>query len=771
MTIDYKRILFNALRYWYIVILSFVIGIGIAYLTNRYSTRIYPVTSSIIIREYAENADAKFLYNNPLVNSYRNYFNEPYIIRSYPLITQVVEDLNFHVTVVKQGEIKGTEQYNSLPFRVKLKNKQRPTTLRLEYTGENKFICSTSDGDKVNEFRVGDSVECQGVKFIVEQNGDMSKLKGGQYMVQFRNPVDVASGYIGKLKVTWALPGSSVVNLDINGAIPQKEIDFLNKLIEYYQRYDLEKKNLAASRSLLFIDDQLKRTGDSLRSIESTLESFKRMNFVTDIEAEAKELYDQLQVLSEQRAVVVYSENYYNYLDEYLKTGKAREQVILPSSVGIVDPVLSTMVDKMTEVQRELDALTNFGANNPMVSDRGIVLMSSFKELKAQILEAVNTVRATDKIKIRGLDKQIDQIEVALRRLPGAERKLVNIQRNFELNENLFIFLQQKRAEAGISKASTTTDIQMVNPPRMAGGAITPKVQQNYLTWGGAGILLPLLIFIALELFNNKIQSKEDIEKLTTIPFIGAIGHNDSGTSLVVFEKPKSALAEAFRAIRSNLNYFTEGKDKRVFMVTSSLSGEGKTFTTINLATIFALAGKKTIIIGADLRRPKIFQDFGLGNEKGLSVYLSGMATEQEVIQHTQIDNLDLISGGPIPPNPSELIINHRMDELMKSLHEKYDFILVDTPPMTVITDSMVLAKYADYTIYILRQNYTPREVVRVADEVYAAGKIKNMSLVLNDVYRTGPGYGSGQYGYGYGYGYGYYYGNPKRKDGGYYQD
>jgi capsular exopolysaccharide synthesis family protein len=773
IALDYKRILFRALRLWYVIVISVACGLIIAKLINRYTTPIYPITSSIIIREPAENTDARFIYNNSLVNSYRNFFNEPYIIRSYPLVQSVIESLNFQVKIQKEGNFKTTEKY-TLPLEIDLIGKRQTGSITLEILKDGYIHCYGDDKQTSEKYRFGDTINCSGLLFKVRYLGDASVIEGEKYKVSVSDPMQVARNYISKLKVTWAQQGSSVVNLDINGPIPQKEIDFLNELIRHYQRYDLEKKNQAASRSLIFIEDQLKDIGDSLQYFENALESFKKQNFVTDLTLEAQTLYDELKAVGEQKSVIQFSANYYNYLDQYLREQKDYTQVILPSGIGVSDAVLNTMVTQLVTLQTELNLVPlSKDRENPMLTGKAKKLQEALQDVREQIKEAIKTLRSTDKIKIKGLNAQIARLEAKLRTLPAVQRRLVNLQRNYTFSENLYTFLQQKKAEAGISKASTTTDIIIVNTPRVAGEAITPKTFSNYIAYGAAGLFLPLLIFALIEIVNNRIQSKEDIEKITSIPFIGGIGHNPTSSNLVVYEKPKSAMAESFRALRSNLNYFTEGKDKKIFMVTSSLSGEGKSFTTINLATVFSLAGKKTIIIGADLRKPKIFDDFGLGNDKGLSVYLSGLVSLENIIQQTSIENLDIISGGPVPPNPSELLLNSRMDELIQKLKAIYDFILIDTPPLAIITDGLVLAKYADHTVFIVRQNYTPRAVLRTAGELYAQGKIRNLSLVLNDVFRTGPGYGYAGYGYRYGYGYGYGYGSRDKKGdgGGYYSE
>jgi capsular exopolysaccharide synthesis family protein len=270
-------------------------------------------------------------------------------------------------------------------------------------------------------------------------------------------------------------------------------------------------------------------------------------------------------------------------------------------------------------------------------------------------------------------------------------------------------------------------------------------------------------------MFDNRVQSKEDIEKMTSIPFIGGVGHKKADSNLAVFNEPKSALAESFRALRSNLNYFISHKDKGIFLITSSVSGEGKTFTSINLASVLSMSGRKTLIVGADMRKPKIFTDFNLSNDVGLSTYLSGLSEIDQVVQKTAFDNLEFISGGPVPPNPSELLLSSRMDEFVSAIRTRYDFVIIDTPPMAVVTDAFVMAPHADHILFLVRQNYTPKELLKTTEDYYAAGKLKNISIVLNDIYRSGPGYG---YGYSYGYGgYGYYYGGDRNKNGfGYYE-
>jgi capsular exopolysaccharide synthesis family protein len=332
----------------------------------------------------------------------------------------------------------------------------------------------------------------------------------------------------------------------------------------------------------------------------------------------------------------------------------------------------------------------------------------------------------------------------------------------------------QRRSEAAITQASNTSDIVVLNPPRV-GGAISPKVNSNYIIGFFAGVLLPFMAFVLLEFLDTRVQSKEDVERITSIPFIGGVGHKSATENLAVFSRPKSAIAESFRALRSNLNYFIGRNEKAVILVTSSISGEGKTFTSLNLASVYALSGKRTLIVGADMRKPKLFADFDLKNEAGLSNYLAGLADFNSICQRTTYENLDLISGGPVPPNPSELLLSDRMREFIDDARKVYDIVIIDTPPMAIVTDAFVLTPYADHSLFLVRQNYTPKNLMKTVEDYYSTGKLKNISIVLNDISRSGPGYGFGYgYGYAYGYGYSYEYGylyGRKKNGAGYYEE
>ncbi len=357
------------------------------------------------------------------------------------------------------------------------------------------------------------------------------------------------------------------------------------------------------------------------------------------------------------------------------------------------------------------------------------------------------------------INSKINQAESTIKALPDDQQELIKIKRKYDLSDNIYSTFLQKRSEADIVKAANLSDIHFIDPAKdIGGGLIGPKTSVNYVLALFLGILIPLLFVFAIFFINNSIQNTEDISKLTKIPLIGVVGLSKEISDLAVFDRPKSALSESFRAIRSSLQFLYKQQNvdgAKTLMITSSVSGEGKTFCSINIATVFALSEKKTVIIGLDLRKPKLFDEFNLTNDVGIVNYLIKQKSIDEIINKTQIPYLDVILSGPIPPNPSELIMSDAMGELMEELKTKYDYIILDTPPVGLVSDALELSQYCDVTLYIVRQNFSKKEMITLLNNRVKRGELDNASIILNG-FENKAKYGAG-YAYGYGYGYGPY--------------
>ncbi len=775
-TLDFKRVLARAIRFWYVVLFSFVVALVTAFYQTRYSERVYPVTSSLMIRETQETGGAELLYKNALIDPYRNYLNEPYIIRSYPLIEQVVRNLNFNVAFYREGYFMTTEAYSYMPVLAEWCNPNQIKTGQFIFTLKDETHYSLSafsdnDSNPPTVYQLNDSIQFDEyeicIKRIPERN--IRAYIGVPFLLVIQNPLAVAGSYVGRLRVDWAELGSGVVNLSLTGTNPEKDMDFLSGLVDAYRALDLKKKNEAAERTIEFIRGQLVNIKDSLRTVEFQLERFGNSSRIKDMSADAQRLLERVGEFELQKSDLLIRQNYFKYLEEYLNMNDNNlDLVILPSSVGLTDPVINSLLTTLVDLQLEIKLyLGSENGRNPLVAGK----VNRINEIKKNVLESVNTLKSTDKIKMDFLNKQVKDIEKQLSLLPASERQLIAVQRNYSLLENLYVFLMQKLSEAGISMAANTSDVIAINPP-MKGGQLSPKPIRNYSIAALLGLIFPFAIFVLIEIVDTKVQSKEDIDKVSSIPFVGGIGHKSGASNLIVSERPKSGVSESFRALRSNLNYFTGNEAKQIFMVSSSISGEGKTFTTINLATVFALSGKKTLIVGADMRRPKIFEDFKRDNATGLSTFLSGISSFDEVVQDTDIENLFFVSGGPVPPNPSELLLTDKFEQFIQKSRDRFDYVIVDTPPLALVADAFVISQFVNHSVFVLRQNYTPKEFIKSIDEYYRSGKLKNISILLNDIYKSGLGYGYGQgYAYHYGYGYGYGYASKRKNGQGYYEE
>ena len=406
-----------------------------------------------------------------------------------------------------------------------------------------------------------------------------------------------------------------------------------------------------------------------------------------------------------------------------------------------------------------------------------ILINDQINRVRNTLLENVSNLIETNKIGLDNINERMNRIEKDMQKLPFTERQLINIQRDFNINDQIYTFLLEKRAEAGISKASNTADHRILDIARPENAKmIKPKISMNYIMALALGGLIPLLLIILLEYFNIKIIARKDIEQNTNVPILGSIGHNDKESELAVFENPKSALSESFRSLRANLQYMLKGKEQKVLSITSTISGEGKTFCAVNLATIMALAGKKTLLLSLDLRRPKLHRVFNIENATGLSTYLIEQNKASEIIHSSSIENLFIANAGPIPPNPAELVGSEGMVKFMEKMKKEFDYVVIDTPPVAIVTDALLLKNQVDIYIFVIRHGYSTKNMLQLIDDLYNKKDMKNIAILVNDVhakgyygygYRYGYGY---DYGYGYGYGYGYhdkdYYQEDNEKEG-----
>ena len=477
------------------------------------------------------------------------------------------------------------------------------------------------------------------------------------------------------------------------------------------------------------------------------LEKFKTENPKIELSKKEYGAFYQIQKLEEEQAILKLNNKYYISLKDYLIKNDNIENILSPSSMGINDPLLNNLILELSRLYSEFEITSqNTKSIHPAVKS----LKNQITITKGKILENIENIIISSELSLNDIENRINEFDKLINTLPESERKLVRIQRKYNLNETTYTYLLEKRAEASIAKAGNVADNKIIDKARLSSqDPISPNSRSIYIISIFFGIIIPGIWITAKDLLNDKINSKKDVKKLCDIPILGSITHNNKGTNLVVQNHPKSAISESLRTIRTNIQYLSSDKEQKVICVSSSISGEGKSFCSMNLSSILASTNNKTVLIGADMRKPKIFDDFELNNDTGLSSYLIGVSTLKEVTQKTNDENLDIIISGPIPPNPAELLEKKIMTDLLIELKKTYKYIIIDTPPIGLVTDGQILMNKSDINLLMVRQGYTTKQMVANINEITQKNNIKNLNIILNDV----KSYNS-KYGYQYGYGY-----------------
>jgi capsular exopolysaccharide synthesis family protein len=543
----------------------------------------------------------------------------------------------------------------------------------------------------------------------------------------------------------------SIIKLSLEGTNKARIVDYLNETVKTLIRRQLDNKNLFAENTIKFIDTTLQIMEGDLKEANTDLKEFSRNKNITEIETGGLTFQSELLDLDKINDAINRKINYYNTLSAYLRSSTDYSKLPAPSVAGIDDPNVMNNVSKLIELSVRRSEMA-YSVKSELMFDNIDNEISSIKKVLLENISAAKSAIQYESSQIKG---KLNLAETRIMNLPQDKQEHTRIMRKYNLSNEIYQTYLQKRTEAQIVKAANLSDIEFIDPAKDIGaGLIGPRTSVNYVIAIFLGLLIPLLIVFIIFFINNSIQNTDDVSNLTSIPIIGIVGLKHSETNLAVYEKPKSALSESFRAIRSSLQFLYKKQNvggTKTLMLTSSVSGEGKTFCSINIATVFALSEKRTVIVGLDLRKPKIFDDFNLKNEIGAVNYLIGQQTLEEITQKTIVPFLDVITSGPIPPNPSELIMGETMKEMMEELKSKYEYIILDTPPVGLVTDAVELSQFADVTLYVMRQNFTKKDMVNLLNNRVNRGELSNVSIVLNG-YENKAKYGAG-YGYGYGYG------------------
>lgn len=773
---DFKGFLLKIASYWKWFLVSLAICFTIAYQVNIRKQKIYGMENMIAIRE---ESNPFFTSNTSLVFNWGGTSDKVQTVmttlksRSHNEI--VVAKLEYYIKYLKQGEYELLDAYGEAPFKVvidKSKGQLLGVPIKVKFLSATDYEISvpfTSETATLNNYYASTTTQ---IKVAVEENikkgktgqqltlpyldwnlqlkPDANDYIGKEYFVRFDN-FDGTVGQFQGINVEADAKAGSIIRLSMQGTNKAVMVDYLNATVDVLRKNQLDSKNQFAINTIAFIDSTLLSMEQVLKGTEGQLKEFRKGKNVLQLEEGGEKISEKLATLDIERDEINRKISYYNTLRSYLTNSTDYSKLPAPAVAGIEDPNIVGNVSKLISLSIQRSEKAYAVKNERFFKD----FDNEMEAIKKVLLENITSAKAVIQNDLALVNSRISQTESTIKKLPEEQQDLLKITRAHDLTETIFNTFLEKRNEANIVKAANLSDIHFIDPAKdTGGGLIGPKTSVNYVMALFLGLLIPLSIVFVITFLDNGIHTVEEISKLTQIPILGVIGKKHVESNLAVFQKPKSALAEAFRSIRSSLQFMYKKQNlagSKTLMLTSSISGEGKTFCTINIATVFALSEKKTIIVGLDLRKPKIFGDFNLDNNSGVVNYLIGQKTTDEIIQKTEIPYLDVITSGPIPPNPAELLLSDSMEELLNDLKTRYDYIILDTPPVGLVSDALELAPFCDVILYVVRQNVTKKGMLHLVNDKHKRGELSNISIVFNGFESNA------RYGYGYGYGYGDY--------------
>lgn len=750
--IDIKKIIFLLRRQWHWLALFGAIGIIGAYIYTKLTLPKYMVNTTILVPEKSNGLNMKDIFEGGFDGQSNNIYNQIEIIKSYYTINQALLNLNWRTSWYEKEFLIWKGIYKKEPFDVQeAPNFINPKGIAIHITpisGDNYTV--KIDGEIVKNNSVTKVKFIESGKFgqpFANKYFNFTLLKkvnnldthNGKYYFVFNDLNDATMSYSARLSAKIKDKKSDIIECSIEGEDPNKEVEFLNELIRVYSEGKMDFQNEAQRRSLEFINTQLTGISDSLNTASTKFTEFRSRNNVIDLGAEGTLVMNNLKEIESERAKSQIQLDYFKNLLSYLDRQNDYTQIVSPSVVGIQDASLNALVLKLGELYNRRQ-IVSFSAkeNNPTL----VMIDKELNQTRNQLNENLRNLidNAT-----RNINSQIDRqakISVQLNKLPEKEQKMVNIQRQFNLTNEIYTFLLQKRAETNIALASSIPDVQVIDVARSESAYQVGLNNKMILIIGLIlALAIPIGYIFIVNLFDDRIRTQNDLEKSTDIPIIGNIIHSLSKSDLAVHENPKSSIAESFRALRTNLQYMLNGSTGNVISILSTNPGEGKSFSSINLAAILAMNSKKTLIIGGDLRKPRLHKIFNLSNEKGLSTYLIGIDSVDQIIYPTQVENLSVITSGPIPPNPAEILSKPEMKMLIDEVRSKFDYIIIDNAPTALVTDGNIVSHLSDLNIFILRYGVSHKNQLEILNQYVEHKTMNNMAIMVNDIKTNSFGY------------------------------
>jgi tyrosine-protein kinase Etk/Wzc len=750
-----KELFFKYLVYLPLFIICTAISVTVAYLYIRYKVPIYSSSISILINDARSNgpSDEMMLEQLTLYKKRANLANEIEVLKSTNMMERVVKSGGYNVVYHNEGKVKRSEMYgvNLRAEVLTVKDSSVAFGLTLQRKKDKVYA---SLGDKELLIRNGSEIELGNGRMKIFVSPD-ELVVGYKYYITWMPVRSAAAGLAGSLTISQLSREASILRVSIVTEIPLKGKDVLNSLVKEYRKFNIEEKNRVADNTIEFIDERLSLISGELGSIEGGKQNFQQRHDLIDIETQSDQESTELREIKRKLDDADVQLQVIDMLRNYI-SNPARKFELVPSTLGISDATLQSLVSSYNQLQLQRTAeLRSIPAAHPSIR----LLDNQLEKVRTSIVENLVNIRASFQNIASRYNSEYRSLVAKVRAVPGQQREFTEIMRQQGIKEKLYLYLLQKREESAITRASAVGNASAIDEAVSGGSPVSPNTTGIYRIAFIIGLIIPIAFIYIRDLLNDKVITREDLTKVTNVPIIGEVAHHTSMTrKFVVGLKDRSVLSEQFRILRTNLQFLlTSAPTKNpVILVTSTIAGEGKTFCSMNMAAVWAVAGKKTVILELDLRKPKISKALNLQRDVGLTNFILGSAKKEELPQlQSEVPNLYIIGAGPIPPNPSEMIMDNKVDELFTYLRANFDIIIIDSAPVGLVSDSKILSKYADATLYVVRQRYTVKKQVGFIDDLYANNVFPNMGLIVNDVKIGGA---NSYYGYGYGYGYGYSY-------------
>ena len=758
-----KEFLAEALSYKYFYIASFFICLLIAFLVNRFSPTVYEVNSVI---GPVEDRRSSMLGSNDLFSGLgalaesRNLENDINSLNSFSLVATTIRSMNLEVGYFAGKNTifqKPTQVYLGNPFSVIIdKSHIQPinTRFRVDILDDQSYrltasedeasyynyidnaVVSTENRVRIDTIcRFNETVTSYNYKFSIGFNKEYynPKLSGEtDYYFEFYHLDQLTRTYLRRLKVEPVSIRSSLINVLFHGENRRLTIDFLNKFIQSYLDENLAKKNKIAINTIDFIDSQISEISDSLTQSESKLRDYRSANQVTDLSYQGQQALEQMRQIENERSMLQVQERYYNYILDYFDKNQDMTSLAPPSSSNVVDPILSSMIMELQQSSAErANILSNNAEKNLFLGQ----IENKIRLLKQAIIENVKNNLNTLNLTQNELDYRESKLSGEISRLPRTELNMVSMQRQFNLTDQIYTFLLEKKAEAAIAMASNYPDYEILEPARdVTASIIAPRTNLNWLIALFMAFMIPTIYIILKNFFNEKISSVRDVEHMIGQPVMNLIYTNYYKTESVVKDYPGSSIAESFRNLRSSLFLKFRSEPQKVIMITSAQPQDGKSFVSSNLAASIASVGHKTVLLDCDLRRPTLHEKLKIVNSVGLSNYMVNNASTKEIIKKTDVDNLWFIPAGPILPNSSELIEAGVLDSLIEELKQQFDYVIIDSTPAGLVADATLMIKYASYILLVCRNDYTRKDVFTDVLNLFRTNNITDYDIVFNDL-------------------------------------